>query len=138
MHAGDALRDRHRPALDWLSSVAERRSTPRAVIARLFLDRAIQYSRAPKGQRSSAILGHPLTGAARCADRRRVVTVYCGVTPCAQFTPETANPRGNTDPNADSSHFPITRFHIHIDRVSLSQHGTALLISAAIPTLIGH
>jgi hypothetical protein len=48
--------------------------------------------------RSSAILGHPLTGAARCADRRRVVTVYCGMTPCAQFTPETANPCGNATP----------------------------------------
>jgi hypothetical protein len=48
------------------------------------------------------------------------------------------DPRGNTDPNADSSHFPITRFHIHIDRVSVSHHGTALLIFGAIPILIGH
>jgi hypothetical protein len=33
-------------------------------------------------------------------------------------------------------HFPITQFQIRIDRVSVSQHGTALLIVGAIPTLI--
>jgi hypothetical protein len=54
------------------------------------------------------------------------------------FLDRAANPCGNANPNADSSHFPITRFHIHIDRVSVSQHGTALLIFGAIPILMGH
>jgi hypothetical protein len=37
-----------------------------------------------------------------------------------------------------SFYFRIERLDIHIDRVSVSQHETALLISGSIPILMAH
>jgi hypothetical protein len=46
-------------------NLLHRRAATKAVIARLFLDRATQYSRAPMfNHESPGILGHPLTAGA--------------------------------------------------------------------------